>query len=445
MAGIVGIYAFDKLWRMARFTYYSLLALQHRGQESAGLITCHDEGLSEYKGKGTVDRVFAEEKLTAMRGWMSIGCVDAEVRPEELIQPVIISKPIKLAFCMDGKAINWHKLAQEEGVNASTDLEAIASLLSRYVERHGPLDGAVKLIERLKGGYCFIALTEKGEMIAARSPSGLKPLVIGSFGFDYGVVASESCAIDVIGAEYKADIPPGEVYLFTPYSIERAKAEKTNVTYCSFEYVYLARPDSYINDISVYETRMRIGEVLAEEHPVEGDVVIGVPETAIPFAMAYANKTKIPIAMGFVRTGPHVRSAIKPTQFERLVGVQLKLNPIKPAIRGKRLILIDDSVVRGNTTKNTVTIMRNKLGVKEVHVRIGSPKIISHCPFGVEVPPEDELIARHLTDDEVAAVVGADSFHWLSIDGLVKAIGLPRKVLCLGCFTGEYPPCARGE
>jgi len=442
LAGIVGIYAFDSLWRMARFTYYSLLALQHRGQESAGIVTCHEGGLSEYKSRSTVDRVFIEERLTAMRGWMSIGCVDAEVRPEEFLQPVIVSKPIKMAFCMDGKAVNWQELALKEGIRSESDVPAIAMLLSKYVEKHGPLDGAVKLLEVLKGGYCFVALTERGEMIAARSPSGLKPLVIGSFGFDYGVVASESCAIDVIGADYKADIFPGEVYLFTPYSIEKARAGGSDVTYCSFEYVYLARPDSYINDISVYEARARIGEALAEEHPVEGDVVIGVPETAIPFAMAYSNKTKIPIAMGFVRTGPHVRSAIKPTQFERLVGVQLKLNPIKAAIRGKRLILIDDSVVRGNTTKNTVTIMRNKLGVKEVHVRIGSPKIISHCPFGVEVPPEDELIARHLTDEEVAAVVGADSFHWLSLEGLIKAIGLSRDKLCLGCFTGQYPPCA---
>ncbi|RLF11694.1 MAG: amidophosphoribosyltransferase [Thermoprotei archaeon] len=444
MAGIVGLYAFDKLWRMSRFTYYSLLALQHRGQESAGLVTCYGEGLSELRGKGTVDKLFTEDALTSMKGWMSIGSVDAEVRPESSIQPVVVSEPVKMAFCMDGKAVNWRELAEAEGVKSASDVEAIAKLLSKSIKRHGSLEGAVKLLESLKGGYCFVALTESGEMIAARSPSGLKPLVIGSFGFDYGVIASESCAIDVIGAEYKADIPPGEVYLFTPYSIERARAEKSEVTYCSFEYVYLARPDSYINDISIYEARVRIGEVLAEEHPVDGDVVIGVPETAIPFAMAYSNKTKIPIAMGFVRTGPHVRSAIKPTQFERLVGVQLKLNPIRPAIRGKRLILIDDSVVRGNTTKNTVTLMRNKLGVKEVHVRIGSPKIMSHCPFGVEVPPEDELIARHLMDDEVAAVVGADSFHWLSVDGLVRAIGVPRHMLCLGCFTGRYPPCFKG-
>ncbi|MCS7139282.1 MAG: amidophosphoribosyltransferase [Candidatus Nezhaarchaeota archaeon] len=444
MAGIVGIYAFDKLWRMARFTYYSLLALQHRGQESAGLVTCHDEGLIDYKGRGNVDRIFYEEKLTAMTGWMSIGCVDAEVRPNQSIQPIIVSRPIRLAFCMDGKAVNWNRLAVEEGISAESDVEAIAKILSKYIENFGPSEGALKLLEVLSGGYCFIALTERKEMIVARSPSGLKPMVIGSFGFDYGIVASESCAIDVIGAEYKADILPGEVYLFTPYSIERARAPKSKVTYCSFEYVYLARPDSYINDVSVYDARTKIGEVLAEEYPVDGDVIIGVPETAIPFAIAYSNKTKIPLAMGFVRTGPHVRSAIKPTQFERLVGVQLKLNPIKSAIRGKRLILIDDSVVRGNTTKNTVTLMRNKLGVKEVHVRIGSPKIISHCPFGVEVPPEDELIARHLTDEEVAAVVGADSFHWLSVDGLVKAIGFPRNMLCLGCFTGEYPPCHKG-
>lgn len=442
MAGIVGIYAFDRLWKMSRFTYYSLLSLQHRGQETAGIATCHEEGLSEYRGRGTVDRVFSEEKLTAMKGWISIGCVDVETRKGGSIQPIIVDKPVKMAFCMDGKALNWYELATREGLSTESDVDAIAMLLSKYTSRYGLLDGSVRLLETLKGGYCFIALTDKGEMIAARSPSGLKPLVIGSFGFDYGVVASESCAIDVIGADYKADVFPGEVYLFTPYSIEKAKAQKSEVSYCSFEYVYLARPDSYINDISVYEARMKIGEVLAEEHPVEGDVVIGVPETAIPFAMAYSNKTKIPIAMGFVRTGPHVRSAIKPTQFERLVGVQLKLNPIRTAIKGKRVVLIDDSVVRGNTTKNTVSLMRNKLGVKEVHVRIGSPKILSHCPFGVEVPPEDELIARHLTDEEVAAVVGADSFHWLSLDGLVKAIGLPKSVLCLGCFTGKYPPCS---
>ncbi|MEM0217508.1 MAG: amidophosphoribosyltransferase [Candidatus Nezhaarchaeales archaeon] len=443
MAGVIGIYAFDKLWRMARFAYYGLLALQNRGQETAGIVTCHEDGLSEYKGRNTVDRVFSEEKLSSMKGWLAIGCVNAEVRHEGSIQPVIVNKPTKLAFCMDGKALNWREIAVEEGVSTESDVNAVAMILSKYVDKHGLLDGAVKLLEMLKGGYCFIALTSSGEMIAARSPSGIKPLVIGSFGFDYGVIASESCAIDVIGADYKADVFPGEVYLFTSYSIEKARAQRSEVAYCSFEYVYLARPDSYINDISVYETRMRIGEVLAEEHPVEGDVVIGVPETAIPFAMAYSNKMKIPIAMGFVRTGPHVRSAIKPTQFERLVGVQLKLNPIRGAVKGKRVILIDDSVVRGNTTKNTVTLMRNKLGVKEIHVRIGSPKITSHCPFGVEVPPEDELIARHLSDEEVAAVVGADSFHWLSLNGLVRAIGIPQSMLCLGCFTGEYPLCLK--
>jgi amidophosphoribosyltransferase len=270
LAGIVGIYAFDSLWRMARFTYYSLLALQHRGQESAGIVTCHEGGLSEYRGRSTVDRVFAEEKLTATRGWMSIGCVDAEVRPEDSLQPVIVSKPLKMAFCMDGKAVNWRELASREGVASESDVFAIATLLSKYVEKRGPLEGAVRLLEDLKGGYCFVALTERGEMIAARSPSGLKPLVIGSFGFDYGVVASESCAIDVIGADYKADVFPGEVYLFTPYSIEKARAQGNDVTHCSFEYVYLARPDSYVNDVSVYEARIRIGEALAEEYPGRG-------------------------------------------------------------------------------------------------------------------------------------------------------------------------------
>ena len=222
------------------------------------------------------------------------------------------------------------------------------------------------------------------------------------------------------------------------FSIKRASTGYSRRAYCSFEYVYYARPDSVMNGIHVYEVRRRIGLLLAKENPVEADVVIGVPETAIPFAMAYSQATGIPVEMGFMRTGRSVRTAIKPTQFERLVGVQLKLNPIRAAVKGKRVVLIDDSVVRGTTLRNTVYLLR-KRGAKEVHVRIGSPAIVARCPYGTAVPPEDELIGRALKPDEIAQVIGADSFSYLSVDGLTEAIGLSKNSLCLGCFTGEYP------
>ena len=437
MAGIIGIYAFDELWKISRFVYYGLLALQHRGQETCGIATLDREGLHSYTSSGVADRVFNEETLTNLPGWAGIGHVSPQLPSEGELQPVVVADPVKLAFCFNGKLLNADVLAKELGIIEASEAEVFAKLLSRLLTRLDPMEAAAAAMEKALGAYSFVALTERGEMIAARDPSGLKPLVIGSFGFDYGVVASESSAIDVVGAEFKADVEPGEAYVFTPYSIERRRLFKPKPRYCAFEYVYFARPDSIINERSIYEVRIKIGERLAKEHPVEADVVIGVPETAIPFAMAYSNVTKVPIAMGFVRTGPHVRSAIKPTQFERLVGVQLKLNPIRSAIKGKRIVLIDDSVVRGNTTKNTVTLMRNKLGVKEVHVRIGSPRLIAQCPFGVEVPSRDELIAAHLNDEEVAAVVGADSFHWLSLEGLIEAIGVCKENLCLGCFTGE--------
>ncbi|MCX8204755.1 MAG: amidophosphoribosyltransferase [Candidatus Nezhaarchaeota archaeon] len=439
MAGIVGIYAFDELWRMARFIYYALLALQHRGQEACGIATFSGGRLYLHVASGTVDRVFSEELLASLPGWAGVGCVTPQLISEGGAQPALADGPVRLGLCLNGKILNAQALAKEVGLINASEAEVFAKLLSRLLAKLDPLEAVKVAMERALGPYSFVAITERGEMIAARDPSGLKPLAIGSFGFDYGIVASESSAMDVVGAEFKADVEPGEAYVFTPYSIERRRLFKPKPRFCSFEYVYLARPDSVINERSVYEVRARIGEALAREHPVDADVVIGVPETAIPFAMAYSNATKIPIAMGFVRTGPHVRSAIKPTQFERLVGVQLKLNPVKPAIKGKRIVLIDDSVVRGNTTKNTVLLMRNRLGVKEVHVRIGSPRLIAQCPFGIEVPPRDELIAAHLSDEEVAAVVGADSFHWLSLSGLVEAIGGGAESLCLGCFTGSYP------
>jgi amidophosphoribosyltransferase len=305
------------------------------------------------------------------------------------------------------------------------------------------LDALKSFFGSCRGGFSYVAVDENRDMIAGRGSLGVKPLVLGKMGFDGGIVASESCVMDIIGERVPIspaeNIEPGEVRIFTTLSAHSEQSFTSNRrAYCSFEYVYLARPDSYINDIPVYRVRRNIGKKLVEEGAANADVVIGVPETAIPFAMAFSNETGIPVEKGFELTGRRVRSAMKPNQLERLKGVQLKLNVISEAVKGKRVILIDDSVVRGNTLANIVYLMKEK-GAKEIHVRIGSPHIVSHCPFGVEVPPEDELIGKHLPESKIAEVVGADSFKYLSIDGFIEAVGISRKNLCLGCFNGHYP------
>jgi amidophosphoribosyltransferase len=449
-SGIVGIYGFSKLWRMARFVYYALLALQHRGQETCGIVTYNGKELYSYKAEGLVDQVFSQpETLEALEGWIGIGCVTTvtEKNPSR-IQPVIAEGPIRTALCFDGKILNLKDLYRKvKPLEPQTEAELLALIFSQKLDGGlHPIEAAAQLMGEIKGVYSLVTLTERGEMVAIRDPYGVKPLAIGSFGFDYGVMASESCVIDVIGADFKSDIQPGEIYYFDEYSIERKQAAQPQPKYCAFEHVYLARPDSIVNEVSIYNVRIKIGEILAEEHLAENaDLVLGVPETAIPFAVAYAQRARKPFGLGFVQTGRRIRSAIKPTQFERLVGVQLKLNPIRPAISGRRIVLVDDSVVRGTTTKNTVNLMRNKMGAREVHVRVGSPRIVTPCPYGTEVPEKDELIAAHLSPTEVSKVVGADSFHWLSVKGLVKALGIPRKNLCLGCFTGKYPIPFGGE
>lgn len=438
--GVFGIYAFDEKWNVSRFIYYGLIASQNRGQETCGIATFDGEQIRSIKGKGMVEELFSAEKLEKLPGWIGLGNV-SPTNPESTnnIQPVN-DNDSKLAFSYNGKILNFKEISpNSKNIGKNDDANIASKLLSDELEKSDPLEATQTVMEKFKGAYSFIAITKKGEMIAARDPMGIKPLCIGSFGFDHGALASESATLDIIGADYKAPIKPGEIYLFTPYSIERKQAFKPEPRHCAFEYVYFARPDSFINDKSVYEARMKIGEYLAKEFPVDADTVIGVPETAIPFAMAYSDYTGLPIEMGFVRTGRAVRTAIKPTQFERLVGVQLKLNPIRHAIRGKKVVLIDDSVVRGTTTRNIVNLMRNRIGAKEVHVRIGSPRLISPCPFGVEVPEKDELIAANLTADEVSKVVGADTFAWLSLEGVINSIRFPKEKLCLGCFTGEYP------
>lgn len=421
MAGILGIYLFDEKWEVFNFGVYGLLALQHRGQEYAGLEVFDNSKRNRVAGFGLVDNVLVNK----VPGHVCIGAVTPAIND---IQPIELDENTHLVI--DGR------ITRIEGYEWDYGLSYIENL--RRAFKGDDIEG---FFSKCKGGFSYIAVNNELQMIAGRSGLGVKPLSLGKMGFEGGIVASETCVMDVIGERVPVspaeNIEPGDMMIFNPLSAYMKRCETyRKKAYCSFEYVYLARSDSYVNDIPIYKVRRRIGEILAEEGFIDADVVIGVPETAIPFAMAFSNVTGIPVEKGFEITGRRIRSAMKPNQIERLKGIQLKLNVISEAVRGKRVILIDDSVVRGNTLANIVYLMKEK-GAKEIHVRIGSPAIISHCPFGVEVPPEDELIGRHLSDEKIAEVIGADSFKYLSIEGLIEAIGL--KELCLGCFNKVYP------
>ncbi|MGD2247689.1 MAG: amidophosphoribosyltransferase [Candidatus Methanofastidiosia archaeon] len=392
MAGVLGIYAFEKIWNVSRFLYYGLVAIQTRGEE-ASAMSVEDENI-------TVDGMPDNVDPSGLKGHCGVAGV--------------FTKDEGFYFD-DGITILY---------DGSIDVEKLADNIKKGIP-------VPECIHKLEGAYALLVLKDN-VMYASRDPHGIRPLCIGGIGFDMAVISSESSALDVIGAEYSRDIKPGEVVVVDQFYIESIEHEIKRPAHCAFEFVYFSRPDSQVFGKAVYSIRKLIGETL-QSHPA--DTVIGVPETAIPFAMAYANKNKIPVDLGFVRTGRPTRTAIKPTQLERMIGVQLKLNPVRTAVAGKRVVLIDDSVVRGTTMRNTVSLLRRR-GAKEVHVRIASPKLIAPCPYGVEVPTKDELIAADNTEEEIARIIGADTFSYLKVDQLKELIGLP---VCTGCMTGEYP------
>lgn len=427
MTGIVGTYAFDEIWRMSKFTYYGLLALQHRGQESVGISSYDKHDVKVIEKEGFVDTAIGEEDVEKLSGWVSLGYVSSRSLGTCMVS---IDKPRKAVVCM----CNLEK---------SEVTREVASIIAQKLANNEEVSKVIdEVLKTYNQPITFIAINASGELIAFRDPLGIKPLCIGSYGFDFGAIASESAALECIGADPKRDIKPGELFIFRPYSIERCRLYNCERKICAFEYIYFARPDSIIDDISIYEFRYSVGVELANEFPVDADVVIGIPETAIPFAIAYSQAVGKPLHLGFISTGRKYRTAIKPSIFERVVGVQLKLNPIKTVFRGKKVVIIDDSMIRGTTTKNVVTMLKNRIGAKEVHVLVGSPKVMYSCPFGMEVPPRDELIAANLTDDEIASILNADSLHFLNIETLLKVFkkfGVKESEVCMGCFTGNYP------
>src|SRR3989442_406370 len=426
MPGLIGFYTFGEareIWDASHFIHYGLSALQGRGQESISLATIGPGNtLHTLGGKGGVEEFFQKNTTSIPKGFVGIGQTSS-YQEDYLVH---VKAPYELVLALDGKT-DLHENRDE-----ATKLFARQLSQLLHTEKE-PLKATSMLVNKIGGGYSFIALTHKQELVAGRNPLGVKPLESGSIGFDIATIASETCALDVMGMDQTGSVETGEVIMFTPEDIRGNTPATDTGNFCSYEYVYLARLDSKVNTLPVARVRNSIGRELAKGRPVKADVVIGVPETALPIANGYSQESGLPQDPGFMRTGENIRAALEPTQKERLIGVQLKLNPVKSAVEGKDVVLVDDSVVRGNTLRNTVLNLKRN-GAQRIHVRIGSPTLVSPCPYGVEIPSRDELISGSLSEKELANNVGADSISFMTVEELQHAIGFPRQNLCMRCF-----------
>ncbi|WP_421078060.1 amidophosphoribosyltransferase [Methanothermococcus sp. Ax23] len=447
MCGIFGIYSFsDK--DVARKIYYGLYALQHRGQEGAGIVVSNGHELHSHKGLGLVPEVFNNENIRLLKGHIGIGHVRYSTTGSSVIencQPFIVNSSLgNLAIAHNGDIVNSHILKEElekQGhiFTSSTDSEVVAHLLVKeLLKTEDIIQSIINVSKELIGAYSLIILYNN-TLIAVRDPNGFKPLCIGK-DEDNFYISSESCGLDVVDAELIRDVNPGEIIVINKEGIENYYVSEDdclkNASTCMFEYVYFARPDSVIDGISVYNVRRNIGRILAKEEPCDADIISPVPDSGITSAIGYSEELDIPYYEALIKNRYVGRTFILPSQEERNLAVRLKLNPVKTILKGKRVVLIDDSIVRGTTSRRIVDMVR-KAGAKEVHLRVGSPKIISPCFYGIDMPTKEELIASSKSVDEIRDYIHADSLGYLSIKGLIKAIG--RKNLCLACVSGNYP------
>lgn len=428
-------------------TYHALYALQHRGQESCGIAVNTDGVISCHKGPGLVNEVFTREALQKIpEGQMAIGhCLYGKVgHASENIQPLLINH-LKgaMALAHNGcltNAIEIREALEQQGMifHTSSNSEVIAYAIIQERMRCGSIEEAVRAaMGVIKGAYSLVIMSPT-KLIAARDPQGIRPLCMGTLGEDV-VFASESCAFNAIGATFLRDVEPGEVIVVTKEGTRAMKPDRREETgLCVFEYIYNARPDSVIDGASVHEARCQAGAFLAQEHPVEADVVIGVPDSGLDAALGYARESGIPYGIGFIKNKYIGRTFIQPTQKERQDAVRIKLNVVSATVKGKRVVMVDDSIVRGTTSIPIIKLLRDA-GAKEVHMRLSSPPFIRPCYFGTDVGSTKDLIAANHTVEEIAQIIGVDSLGFLSIeacDRLAKGCSLH---LCKGCFTGEYP------
>ncbi|MPZ15206.1 MAG: amidophosphoribosyltransferase [Chloroflexi bacterium] len=442
--GVFGIYGPGE--DVARLTYFGLYALQHRGQESAGIATADGRDISVYAEMGLVSQVFDEANLTNLRGHIAIGHTRYSTTGSSCVenaQPIRVESDLgPLALAHNGNLVNMRYLADLLSQRGETAVTTTDSELIGRLSATAPGRDWVERIRHtapsVKGAYSLVMMTPRA-LIAVRDPYGIRPLCFGRLG-DAWIVASESCALDTIGAELLREVKRGEILVIDengPRSMHMDVSDARQAL-CSFEYIYFARPDSVIDDTLVYLARERMGAVLAREYPVDADFVMPVPETGIPAAVGYARVSGLPYREGFIKNRYIGRTFIQPDQRLRESGVKLKFNALPDVLRGKRVVVVDDSIVRG-TTKSSIVTMLRRAGAKEVHVRITSPPMVNSCYLGIDTARRDELIAARMDVESIRQHIGADSLGYLSLDGLIEAIGLPRENFCHACFTGEYP------
>jgi amidophosphoribosyltransferase len=441
-----GVFAVFGHSEAAHLVYLGLYALQHRGQESAGITSSNGERLYIEKGMGLVNDVFNEERLSALPGTAAIGHVRYSTAGSSLpvnAQPILIDchrGPI--ALCHNGNIVNATILRDELEAagsifQSSSDTEVILHLYARSQRRR--LEEAIAAsLSKVAGAFSLLFLTP-GNIVAARDPWGFRPLSIGRLGKAV-ILSSETCALDLIGAEFVHDVEPGEIVVVSTdgaFSLHPFPRERPN--HCVFEHVYFARPDSVVFGRNVLESRLCLGRRLAREWPATADIVVPVPDSGIGAALGYAEESGLPFSWGLIRNHYVGRTFIEPKQSIRSFGVKIKLNPVRHALKGRRVVLIDDSIVRGTTSKKIVAMVR-AAGAREVHMRISSPPTIGPCYYGIDTPLKSDLIAANQTADQIGRFIGADSLGYLSIEGLLTAVGDPEgERHCHSCFSGRYP------
>ncbi len=442
MCGIFGIYDHAEA---SNHVYLGLYALQHRGQESAGIVSSDEKQLYHYRQMGLVSEVFSRDILRRLSGRSAIGHVRYSTTGSSELknaQPFMVDYAKgMMAIAHNGNLTNASLIRSELESRGSIfqsnmDTEVIVHLIARSREKTF-LERTVHALRQVEGAYCLLFLTEK-EMVAARDPMGFRPLILGSLKGS-PVVASETCAFDLIGAKFIREIEPGEILLINGEGIKSFKPfPRRQHHQCIFEFIYFARPDSFIFNHNVYEMRKSFGIQLARETPAEVDMVIPIPDSGFPATLGYAAQSKLPLELGMIRNHYVGRTFIEPEQRIRHFGVKIKLNPVKELLVGKKVVIVDDSIVRATTSRKIVGMFRNA-GAREVHVRISSPPIISPCFFGIDTPQKSELIASSHKVKEIQKFIHATSLNYLSLEGLKKCVKEEEKNFCYACFTGEYP------
>lgn len=445
-----GVVAIASRNRAAESIFLALMALQHRGQEAAG-IAVFDEGIKNFRGLGLVQEAFREFEIDGIEGNVGIGHVyySVKISAPENAQPTLLHTHAgDIAIAHNGIITNSEKLKEELMEKGhifyyGNEEEAIAYLLADYLKNRSVEKAVKQVMKKIEGSYSFTFMIDN-RVFGLRDPLGIKPLCIGKFENGY-IIASESVAIDVLGGEIIRDVEPGELVEITPDGYRSYKLmEEKHRAHCFFEYVYFARADSIIDGIEVYRVRERLGEILAREQPADADYVVPIPDSGRAHAYGYSKASGIPLAEGLMKNRYIARTFILPTQKIREKLVQLKLNPVKSIVDGNRIVLVDDSIVRGTTMRKIVSLLRRH-GAREVHVRIASPPIMAPCYFGIDMTTREQLIASGKSIEEIREKIGADSLGYISVDGMVKAIGMEKNDLCLGCVTAEYPVKIEGE